>query len=209
MNLWHTTLILQVVAQTIKSCLNELPGSTRTQIGFITFDSTIHFYNMKVSRYKQMWFKKLLTISFSFSLIFIVSDSCLIISSQLWHNPKWWWSQMWMMYLFLYQMIFLWTSLNREMWWIRFWIVCQPCFKTLWMSNLHLVQLLKLHSWSWYVTFLTLTKRQPYVFFFSVWNAMLFWSGMEIILKDPYRWECTVLVYVHDQVLLIAESTWW
>lgn len=40
--------LLQVVAQTIRSCLDELPGSTRTQIGFATFDSTIHFYNMKV-----------------------------------------------------------------------------------------------------------------------------------------------------------------
>ncbi|XP_021738849.1 protein transport protein Sec24-like At3g07100 [Chenopodium quinoa] len=39
--------MLEVVAQTIKSCLDELPGSPRTQIGFITFDSTIHFYNMK------------------------------------------------------------------------------------------------------------------------------------------------------------------
>lgn len=40
---------LQVVAQTIKSCLDRLPGSSRTQIGFITFDSTIHFYNIKAS----------------------------------------------------------------------------------------------------------------------------------------------------------------
>ncbi|KAL2936179.1 hypothetical protein RDABS01_033926 [Bienertia sinuspersici] len=39
--------MLEVVAQTIKSCLDELPGYPRTQIGFITFDSTIHFYNMK------------------------------------------------------------------------------------------------------------------------------------------------------------------
>ncbi|KAG7024040.1 Protein transport protein Sec24-like protein, partial [Cucurbita argyrosperma subsp. argyrosperma] len=39
--------MLEVVAQTIRSCLDELPGSTRTQIGFATFDSTIHFYNMK------------------------------------------------------------------------------------------------------------------------------------------------------------------
>ncbi|KAF9674793.1 hypothetical protein SADUNF_Sadunf10G0163900 [Salix dunnii] len=38
-----------VVAQTIKSCLDELPGYPRTQVGFITFDSTIHFYNMKSS----------------------------------------------------------------------------------------------------------------------------------------------------------------
>jgi protein transport protein SEC24 len=41
--------MLEVVAQTIKSCLDELPGNTRTRIGFITFDSTIHFYNMKSS----------------------------------------------------------------------------------------------------------------------------------------------------------------
>ncbi|KAJ6432726.1 hypothetical protein OIU84_019883 [Salix udensis] len=41
--------MIEVVAQTIKSCLDELPGYPRTQVGFITFDSTIHFYNMKSS----------------------------------------------------------------------------------------------------------------------------------------------------------------
>ncbi|TYI85340.1 hypothetical protein E1A91_D05G433800v1 [Gossypium mustelinum] len=41
--------MIEVVAQTIRSCLDELPGYPRTQIGFITFDSTIHFYNMKSS----------------------------------------------------------------------------------------------------------------------------------------------------------------
>ncbi|KAJ6909512.1 protein transport protein Sec24-like [Populus alba x Populus x berolinensis] len=41
--------MIEVVAQTIKSCLDELPGFPRTQVGFITFDSTIHFYNMKSS----------------------------------------------------------------------------------------------------------------------------------------------------------------
>lgn len=41
--------MIEVVAQTIKSCLDELPGFPRTQIGFITYDSTIHFYNMKSS----------------------------------------------------------------------------------------------------------------------------------------------------------------
>ncbi|GMP99662.1 hypothetical protein CsSME_00047051 [Camellia sinensis var. sinensis] len=41
--------MLEVMAQTIKSCLDRLPGFPRTQIGFITFDSTIHFYNMKSS----------------------------------------------------------------------------------------------------------------------------------------------------------------
>ncbi|KAL8523037.1 hypothetical protein ACS0TY_013130 [Phlomoides rotata] len=41
--------MLEVTAQTIKSCLNCLPGYPRTQIGFITYDSTIHFYNLKSS----------------------------------------------------------------------------------------------------------------------------------------------------------------
>ncbi|KAL3517621.1 hypothetical protein ACH5RR_020210 [Cinchona calisaya] len=41
--------MLEVVAQTIKSCLDSLPGFPRTQIGFITYDSTVHFYNMKSS----------------------------------------------------------------------------------------------------------------------------------------------------------------
>ncbi|KAL3827996.1 hypothetical protein ACJIZ3_016798 [Penstemon smallii] len=39
--------MLEVMAQTIKSCLDSL--TPRTQIGFITYDSTIHFYNMKSS----------------------------------------------------------------------------------------------------------------------------------------------------------------
>ncbi|KAJ3703215.1 hypothetical protein LUZ61_006920 [Rhynchospora tenuis] len=41
--------LLEVVAKTIKSCLDQLPGSPRTQIGFITFDSTLHFHNLKSS----------------------------------------------------------------------------------------------------------------------------------------------------------------
>ncbi|KAH7679271.1 protein transport protein SEC24 protein [Dioscorea alata] len=41
--------LLEVVSKTIKSCLNELPGYPRTQIGFITFDSTLHFYSLKSS----------------------------------------------------------------------------------------------------------------------------------------------------------------
>ncbi|GMN44653.1 hypothetical protein TIFTF001_013846 [Ficus carica] len=42
-------LISLVVAKTIRSCLDKLPGFPRTQIGFATFDSTIHFYNLKSS----------------------------------------------------------------------------------------------------------------------------------------------------------------
>lgn len=41
--------MLEVLAQTIKNCLDTLPGFPRTQIGFITYDSTVHFYNMKSS----------------------------------------------------------------------------------------------------------------------------------------------------------------
>ncbi|CAL9200655.1 unnamed protein product [Musa hybrid cultivar] len=41
--------LLEIVAKTIKSCLDSLPGFPRTQIGFITFDSTLHFHNLKAS----------------------------------------------------------------------------------------------------------------------------------------------------------------
>ncbi|XP_042431796.1 protein transport protein Sec24-like At3g07100 [Zingiber officinale] len=41
--------LLEIVAKTIKSCLDDLPGFPRTQIGFITFDSTLHFHNLKSS----------------------------------------------------------------------------------------------------------------------------------------------------------------
>jgi len=39
--------MLQWCVNAIKASLDELPGSPRTQIGFITFDSSIHFYNIK------------------------------------------------------------------------------------------------------------------------------------------------------------------
>ncbi|KAF4098121.1 protein transport protein Sec24A [Onychostoma macrolepis] len=38
---------LDVVCQTLLDNLDSLPGDTRTKIGFITFDSTIHFYNLQ------------------------------------------------------------------------------------------------------------------------------------------------------------------
>ncbi|XP_062081766.1 protein transport protein SEC24 A [Humulus lupulus] len=41
--------MIEVVAKTIRSCLDQLPGFPRTQIGFATYDSTIHFYNLKSS----------------------------------------------------------------------------------------------------------------------------------------------------------------
>ncbi|KAG0585748.1 hypothetical protein KC19_2G035200 [Ceratodon purpureus] len=41
--------MVKVAADTIKASLDKLPGYPRTQIGFITFDSTLHFYNLKSS----------------------------------------------------------------------------------------------------------------------------------------------------------------
>ncbi|XP_047095080.1 protein transport protein Sec24-like At3g07100 [Lolium rigidum] len=41
--------LLEVVAKTIKSCLGDLLAFPRTQIGFVTFDSTLHFHSFKSS----------------------------------------------------------------------------------------------------------------------------------------------------------------
>lgn len=39
--------MLTSLVRAVKDSLDDIPGNVRTQIGFITFDSTIHFYNLK------------------------------------------------------------------------------------------------------------------------------------------------------------------
>ena len=41
--------MVSVVASTIKACLDQLPGDERTLVGFITYDSSLHFYNLKAN----------------------------------------------------------------------------------------------------------------------------------------------------------------
>ncbi len=41
-----TSGALPVICQAIKDSLDKLPGGERTQVGFLTFDSTMHFYNL-------------------------------------------------------------------------------------------------------------------------------------------------------------------
>lgn len=41
--------MIQSAVNAIKESLDQLPGTPRTQIGFITFDAHIHFYNLKSS----------------------------------------------------------------------------------------------------------------------------------------------------------------
>ena len=39
--------MLQSVANAIKRSLDDLPGSPRTQVGFLTFDESVHYYSLK------------------------------------------------------------------------------------------------------------------------------------------------------------------
>lgn len=39
---------LQVAVDTIRAQLDSLPGAPRTRVGFLTYDNSIHFYNLKV-----------------------------------------------------------------------------------------------------------------------------------------------------------------
>jgi Sec23/Sec24 trunk domain len=39
--------MVSIVAQTIRACLDKLPGDERTLVGFLTFDRALHFYNLK------------------------------------------------------------------------------------------------------------------------------------------------------------------
>ncbi|XP_075970231.1 protein transport protein Sec24AB [Anticarsia gemmatalis] len=47
---------LQVVCDTLKTCLDQLPGDARTQIGFICYDAHVHYYLMSegLTRPKEM-----------------------------------------------------------------------------------------------------------------------------------------------------------
>jgi Sec23/Sec24 trunk domain len=37
---------LQVVCETIKAALDQLPGDERTLVGLVTYDAHVHFYNL-------------------------------------------------------------------------------------------------------------------------------------------------------------------
>ncbi|CAI7864857.1 unnamed protein product [Closterium sp. NIES-53] len=41
--------VLQVISDAIRACLDTLPGDTRTRIGFLLFDSALHFVSLKPS----------------------------------------------------------------------------------------------------------------------------------------------------------------
>ena len=41
--------MIESCVRAIRDSLDELPGLPRTLVGFITFDSSVHFYNLKAS----------------------------------------------------------------------------------------------------------------------------------------------------------------
>jgi len=41
------TSVLKSIANSIRNCLDDLPGNPRTMVGFLTFDTAVHFYSLK------------------------------------------------------------------------------------------------------------------------------------------------------------------
>lgn len=41
--------VLAVACRCLLDCLGRLPGDARTMVGFVTYDSSLHFYNLSVS----------------------------------------------------------------------------------------------------------------------------------------------------------------
>jgi hypothetical protein len=69
-----TSGMFHTCIQAIKDTLGDFPGDTRTRIGFITFDSTIHFYNLKVGFFFLSFFLldfvRNSTLTLSFEMLF-------------------------------------------------------------------------------------------------------------------------------------------
>ena len=42
--------MLGVFCSVLLDNLSKLPGDARTMVGFLTYDNTLHFYNLKVTR---------------------------------------------------------------------------------------------------------------------------------------------------------------
>ncbi|KAF8395779.1 hypothetical protein HHK36_019730 [Tetracentron sinense] len=73
--------MLEIVAQTIKSCLDDLPGFPRTQIGFLTFDSTLHFYNMKASdSFDYLLYGKIAYLFFTIRISSLTQPQMMVVS---------------------------------------------------------------------------------------------------------------------------------
>ena len=75
---------LPVICQAIRDSLDRLPGGERTQIGFLTFDSTLHFYNLasRLSQPQMMARPALLPSSFDSTL------SAQLLMATRWHACK-------------------------------------------------------------------------------------------------------------------------
>ena len=56
--------ILPTIAEAIRSSLDQLPGGERTHVGFITFDSSLHFYKLSPgASAPQMMVSRVLSIA--------------------------------------------------------------------------------------------------------------------------------------------------
>lgn len=72
--------ILPTIAESIKSCLDKLPGGERTHVGFITFDSSLHFYKLSPgASAPQMMVHPLKFRLSSFAVTEVTCFSCVVV----------------------------------------------------------------------------------------------------------------------------------
>ena len=88
--------LLGVFCKCLLESLDRLPGDARTMVGVLTYDSSLHFYNLNVS---GSLYVDLVYTCVIYKLALVIMMFSLSLSSPISLSLKCWLSQMWMVSL--------------------------------------------------------------------------------------------------------------